>query len=214
MSDDPKDSDWKPTGPALSADGTLEGRIERLERIEEPQPRIEPEAPLELDVRAPSASEAAERVAAAAKALRRRPRRKTVAMGVVIAGVVVGVAIIGVSLLLKPVVRAERQAATPLRVADTREEAIDPVTFDESTELPTFDFGSESALVIDSQPQGAEVRINGELVGVTPWAGDDRFGNAPRVELKRSGFAPWVGTPIRKDDRARVGARLRPLARK
>jgi len=53
--------------------------------------------------------------------------------------------------------------------------------------------GASAALVVDSDPPGAEIRIEGRLVGVTPWAGDNGWRGEVMVELTKPGYQPWRG---------------------
>jgi serine/threonine-protein kinase len=51
------------------------------------------------------------------------------------------------------------------------------------------------AVLITSEPSGASVRIGDQVVGTTPWAGNNLWGDAPvTVELK--GYRPWKGRLI------------------
>jgi serine/threonine-protein kinase len=46
-------------------------------------------------------------------------------------------------------------------------------------------------LVVSAQPKGATVSIDGEAVGVAPWAGDLRGGTGHEVVVSLRGYAPW-----------------------
>jgi eukaryotic-like serine/threonine-protein kinase len=63
---------------------------------------------------------------------------------------------------------------------------------------------THGTLLIDSVPSGAQVTVNGEPVGQTPWAGDNPAGLSTSIELYRTGFSSatirldggtdWMGT--------------------
>lgn len=48
---------------------------------------------------------------------------------------------------------------------------------------------AHGTLFIESAPSGANVTVNGEPVGQTPWAGDNPAGNLTTITLSRSGYA-------------------------
>lgn len=52
-------------------------------------------------------------------------------------------------------------------------------------------FAPRPALVIESQPPGATVRIGSEVVGTTPWAGDNLWQDAT-VTVELPGYRPWT----------------------
>lgn len=68
------------------------------------------------------------------------------------------------------------------------------------------------ALLIDSQPPGATIRIGRETVGVTPWAGDNRFPAGAKVELTLAGHKPWFGV-LRGAPEQTIHASLEKAAR-
>jgi serine/threonine-protein kinase len=53
-------------------------------------------------------------------------------------------------------------------------------------------------ILVDSEPEGAEVRLNNVVVGETPWVGqnDYRAGATVQVKVSHRGFVPWTGTVI------------------
>jgi len=62
-----------------------------------------------------------------------------------------------------------------------------------------FLFGCASTTVIKSNPPGAEVYLNGQLKGETPYTYTDRAiaGTARRVTLKKEGYKDFQKTIIR-----------------
>lgn len=68
------------------------------------------------------------------------------------------------------------------------------------TERPT--------LSIRSEPDGAQVLIEGQPVGQTPYAADNLWGGTVRYELRLEGFAPATGT-FKGGEKARVDAVLK-----
>jgi serine/threonine-protein kinase len=48
------------------------------------------------------------------------------------------------------------------------------------------------AVVITSDPSGASVRIGDQVVGTTPWASNNLWGDAP-VTIELKGYRPWKG---------------------
>jgi PEGA domain len=174
-------------GPVINADGHVEGKVsERIERIEQ-LPEAPSDAPLELQARAPKPSEPMPSAYRDPVVDLRRRR----ALRVVIAALVLGCGLI---------------AATLFAPKPTRQALVDTVR--DSTVLDQLAGGGGRApLVISSEPSGATVRIAGEKVGVTPWAGDNVWEGATAVELQLPGYQPWKGS-IRGGEEAHLNARL------
>ena len=60
---------------------------------------------------------------------------------------------------------------------------------------PTRSAGLHQGTVLFlSSPDGARVTIDGEEIGVTPFAGDLRWRRGAEITFTRSGYAPWTGT--------------------
>ncbi|MBK7861514.1 MAG: PEGA domain-containing protein [Archangiaceae bacterium] len=68
------------------------------------------------------------------------------------------------------------------------------------------------ALLITSEPAGATILIEGKAIGVTPWAGDNRWGGKVRLELRRDGYEPFRDTFQGGKDQS-IGATLKPKPR-
>jgi len=68
-----------------------------------------------------------------------------------------------------------------------REEEVRPATTVESMLAPQL-----GRAVIQSDPPGASIVFKGQVVGTTPWAGDNSFGTQP-LELRLEGYKPWRG---------------------
>ena len=63
-------------------------------------------------------------------------------------------------------------------------------------------------LTLTSSPSGAEITIDGEVIGRTPWAGDLRWDVGEVIELNLEGYRPWR-TTIEAGDELRLDAALR-----
>ena len=191
MSDsDPPIGSPESTGPTLSADGTLEGRLSRLEPASpgawEP---VDPNAaPLELAVVAP-------RVVAALPVRPEPPsQRPRVPLYLVFGSMGLGVMIL-IFALVKDVI-----SPPPVSKAD-EVRALGSV--DEHLSAPT----PMGRAVIQSEPDGAQIVVNGQVIGTTPWAGDNVIGTQA-FELRHAGYQPWKGRlPDRAD--ATLSVRLK-----
>lgn len=53
---------------------------------------------------------------------------------------------------------------------------------------------SQGAVLFLSTPDGASVTIDGEEIGVTPFAGDLRWRRGAEITFTRRGYAPWKST--------------------
>ncbi len=54
--------------------------------------------------------------------------------------------------------------------------------------------GTTGLLIINSEPSGATVKIAGNAVGQTPWAGDNLWGGEVRYEISAGGYRAHWGT--------------------
>jgi PEGA domain len=71
--------------------------------------------------------------------------------------------------------------------------------------------GHEGAIEVLSHPQGAQVLLDGHVVGRTPLAIADVPEGTHEVRLEITGFHPWVtSVHVSAGSRARVGASLEP----
>ena len=180
-SDPPIGSAGSP-GPTLSADGTLEGRLNRLEPASPGtwQPVDPNAAPLEL-------AEVAPRVVAPLPVRPEPPSRKPRLPLYVVFGSMG----LGVLILIFALVRDVVSAPPVARADEVR--ALGSV--EEKLSAPT----SKGRAVIQSEPDGAEIVVNGQVIGTTPWAGDNLIGTQV-FELRHAGYRTWKGhLPDRAD---------------
>lgn len=177
------------TGPALGADGKLEGRLARIEPEGAPPLPPPPEEPvLELAERGPKRYEPTPE---SYRAPIPHPRRQ-LAVRLVVAAVIIGAVLLSGGLLVsKPPVRG------------------DPADTVHSTDLleQLTAGGPKAPAIITSEPAGATVRVGGQKVGVTPWAGDNVWNGETPVELVLPGYKPWKGT-LRGGEEVNLNARL------
>lgn len=162
------DRDPLPPGPALGTDGTVTGRPA-------PQPSVEPvppaeEAPLELQERPRAVFEPPP------DSYREPPQQRSTnpALAVVVVAVALAAGFFGASLLTR------------------RDPGGGPDVVKPTSEVGGLLAPKRLAVVIDSEPAGAVVQIGSDVVGVTPWAGDNRWGEA-EVRLTLKGHQPWKG---------------------
>lgn len=177
-------------GPTLNADGQLEGRLARIEpEGAPPLPPPAEEPVLELAERAPKRPEA---LRDGYRAPIPNPRRQLAARLVLVA-VVAGLVLLAAGLLVsKPPVRG----------------GPGPDTVHESDVIDQLVGGGPKApAVITSEPSGATVRIGGQKVGVTPWAGDNVWSGDTPVVIELPGYKPWKGT-LHGGEEAHLNARL------
>lgn len=168
-------------GPTLSADGTLEGRLSRLEPASPGtwEPVDPSSAPLELAEVAPPV--------VAALPIRPEPAssKPRVPLFIVFGSMGLGVLIL-IFALVKDVI-----SPPPMARAD-EVRAIGEV--EQHLSVPT----PKGRAVIQSEPDGAEIVVNGQVIGTTPWAGDNVIGTQT-FEVRRAGYQSWKG---RLPDRA------------
>jgi hypothetical protein len=67
--------------------------------------------------------------------------------------------------------------------------------------------GETPPVVITSEPDGATIRVGGEVVGVTPWAGDNVWSGEQPVVLELRGYRPWQSS-LQGGREVRLSARL------
>lgn len=179
-------SDFLKGGTSLSADGKLEGRLNRIEGEGGPPP-VEPAPVLELAEKAPARPEPLQE---GYRAPLPQPGRR-LAVRILIAALAVGGVLLAAGLLSS----RPRPGQAPDRVRT-------------NTPLDSLLAGGEKRpVIISSEPAGATVRIAGQVVGVTPWAGDNLWvGDAP-VVLELPGFKDWKGT-LKGGEEVHLNARL------
>lgn len=159
--------DQAPEGPpspvVLTADGKLEGR-ERPAEL----PRVA-DAPIELNPIGPKKATYVE--PGPYRPEPPDPRRRRALLLVVIAAAT-GVLLLGAGLALG-------LAAPSSYVRPNYLEKVLPAP----TALPP--------LVIDSEPPGATISVNGKVLGQTPWAGENQWVGDNELVVSAPGFAPW-----------------------
>lgn len=168
----------------LSSDGTLEGRLSRLE-------------PVSPTAFAPPTDEAIELAEVAPPPVQRLPvspvapsrKRSPVKIVLIAFG-------LGLGLLVVALVRGVVSPPPPAGPDEMRETNVV-----ESLIAPKL-----GRAIIMSEPAGATIVFNGQVVGTTPWAGDNRFGTKP-LELKLPGYKPWKGALPDSAD-AKISAQL------
>lgn len=154
-------------GPALRADGTIEGR-EQPDASTPPPVEVAPEQPLELAARPPP------RVYTAPTAYRPEPRQPRRWLPVALVGfVVAGFGIAAAAMLLTPTAAPTRPALDlPAPLREALPELVGP------------------PVVILSEPAGATIRGPTGVLGVTPWAGNNTFLLDTELTLSLPGYQP------------------------
>jgi hypothetical protein len=182
------DSEWKPHGAALNSDGELEGVTQHLAPQAPGETATLEEQPLELVERTPSPPALiAERLGVVPLAAP-RPRRIGAYIGL-------GLALIAAAAGVYFARRPPRQPAL--------------MDFDSKYTAPLAPDAPAPAFIrVFSQPEGAQVWVNGENVGTTPWLSDNYYGASPRVELRLAGYKPWRGQAETLRDTLAVEAKL------
>ncbi len=161
-------------GPSLSADGRLEQRMQGVEPAFAPPAAFTPpvEPPLELAARSPQAIEARVQVFRDSA----RPRAVPGALKLVGLLGLLGAGLLAGFLYFQPRFHAE----TPFGVTE-------PSLIDQ------LNLGEPQPLIISSTPSGASVSIAGQVVGQTPWAGDNRWTTQVPVRVELPGYQRWEG---------------------
>ena len=85
--------------------------------------------------------------------------------------------------------------------------SIRPVVAIVAVAMLALSIGCASTVEIDSEPQGAEVRIDGQNIGKTPthYTDNSIVFTTKRVEIKKEGYEP-IRTQITRDGPINVGA--------
>lgn len=159
----------EPTDPDGLYDGptlNADGQLEkRISAVEPPTPEPVPE--LQLREAPPPPLEPPPEPA---------PRAPTSpALKIVVALFVVGTGIFGAVLYFKPHIPV-------------------PDGVREGTLLDAIGPAANGHVIISSQPAGAAIFIDGENVGVTPWATDNRWSGEVKVKLVARGYKAWEST--------------------
>lgn len=163
-------------GPSLDVDGRLINRIEKLEPQHPEAPLTE--EPIELADKSPSWRDPTP------ESYRDAPKRSRGKAPLVFGLLVtIGVAVLAAVLF-------SRSARNSIPTGPLGR--LVPVT--------------HSPLMVTSEPEGATIRIGTEVVGKTPWAGDNIWGQA-HLTLELPGYHIWSGT-IPSGADAKVSARL------
>ncbi|MBE2253263.1 MAG: hypothetical protein IAE78_27275 [Myxococcus sp.] len=196
MSDAPgPDSDDAPPallgGPALRADGTVEGRPRSHPHAEAPRPLAPArEEPLELDRRPPYPTSDAP---TAYRPDPNPPRRwLPYALG---GAVLTGLAIALAAMVVTP--------ASPARVPEL------PLPAPLRDALPQL---AGPPVIITSEPAGATIRSAAGVIGTTPWAGNNPFLIDTELTLSLSGHQPRV-IMLRGASEATIAVTLKRTAR-
>ena len=179
---------FHPNGPALDVDGNL---VNRLARVEPPDgPRLpEAEVPLELPKPPPP-----KRYEVPAETYRQEPVARRSPVAVWIFGIVLA---LGVALLAAVLVIPISKWPPAVRSFLMSNAFLDGVvSLDRAT------------VVVTSEPPGATVRIAGQVVGTTPWAGDNLWGDTT-VTVELPGHVPF-SAPLRAHHDTTLEAKLRP----
>lgn len=181
---------FHPNGPALDVDGNLVNRLARVEPrgVPSPPPR---EAPLELP-KPPKPSPS--RYAVPAETYRQEPvaRRSPVAVWIFGIALALGVALLAAVLVVP--MSAWLPAVRSFLTSNAFLEGV--VSLDRAT------------VVVTSEPPGATVRIAGQVVGTTPWAGDNLWGDTT-ITVELPGHVPF-SAPLGAHHDATLEAKLRP----
>jgi hypothetical protein len=166
----PDEEDEILKGPALTPDGRLEERMDRVEpafgQPAEPKLELAEVAPKKFEPRIENFRDApVKRTSGATKAV-----FALVALGIVLA---VGLVV------FKP--------------------NLDFVTRDlptgvtEGSLLGDLELSGHEPVIVSSTPTGASVSIGGKVVGVTPWAGDNVWRGTVPVVIDAKGYQRWKG---------------------
>lgn len=120
---------------------------------------------------------------------------------IILAGVIVAAgALIGGGALVARELREMTQQRLSEVIAARRQQL--PAVLEQ---LPRL--GETLPVVVTSEPDGATIRVGGEVIGVTPWAGDNVWSGEQPVVLELRGYRPWQGS-LQGGREVRLSARL------
>lgn len=186
---DPADDDELRNGPSLSADGEflrgpasaakgLEQRLEKMEPAAAPSAAAPPSEELELAERPrPVVEERIENF---------RPedpgpfRARSKALTLSLVCLLVGAGGLTALLALKPKLN--------FNWGQPRDGVHESTLLERLAAV-----GEGHPLIINSTPPGADIIIDGQPIGQTPWAGDNRWDSEAPVVLRLPGYKPWMG---------------------
>ncbi|MFO0597119.1 MAG: PEGA domain-containing protein [Myxococcaceae bacterium] len=197
MTDPNEDDDALFKGPSLNAEGRLEGRFGAMENpvplnthpgvppvagstaaqaAFQPPPAPAAPPPPEIAARKPPAYEARiERFRAENEA--RTSSGRAAALRIVIGLLLLGIALAVSFAVLRPKLPGAKTAG---------------VTSPNVLQLLQ---GERPPMLINSTPSGAKLYVGQELVGETPWAGDNRWaGEKVPFRIEAKGYQPYTGT--------------------
>jgi len=182
---DPSDRPPEHEGPALDIDGRLVNGPLPPQPLPPPGFLPSEEPPLELPELPPR------RYEPLADAYREEPPpppnpRRRVAIAVFAAALVVGLGLLAASLVLP---------------ASSWSSGLERLEVSEVVGRPS------PTVVVTSEPDGANVRIDGQLVGTTPWASDNLWGDTT-IAVERPGYVTFTA-PLKARANVRVDAQLR-----
>jgi PEGA domain len=184
MKDDDDEDVWNPAA-TLDRSGKIDGLIVPKDQRREPTSWQE-ERPIELDRRPPPEPEPEPKP----------PRLRTnasVAIALVVAVLFAAAGAIAF------VTRSRSLAAG----GESADEQVAPAS-------DSHEEGGARSLAIESEPSGANVIVDGETVGRTPFLGSNGVagGKEAEVRVELPGFKPWVGT-LKGGVNARLRAKLK-----
>ena len=108
-----------------------------------------------------------------------------------------------------PVVSGPVAPATPVKTVPTRVPPVAPAQPRTPSSAPP---GYRGGLVLNSTPAGAEVVVNGKVVGQTPVVLNDLPVGSRALIVRRDGYSPWsTSVRIVANQRTTVQATLSPV---
>lgn len=173
--------------PVMTADGSVEGRMSRVEPALAPGAfsPMPSEQPLELVEKSPKFIAPLPGTAGPEAPSKRSPLL-----------FVFGAFGLGVLILTFALVRDVVAGPPDSRAAvEAEPDGVRPLETIE-TLLPS---ASRGHAIIDTEPSGAQVWAFGRMIGLTPWAGDNRFGSG-EIELRLDGYKTWRGQVPDQDE--------------
>lgn len=197
MTDPNEDDDALFKGPSLNAEGRLEGRFGAMEQpvALNTHPGVPPvagstaaQAALQPPPPAPPAKPALELARTEAPKYEARIERfreenaarttasRSRALKVVISVLLVGIAAMVAFAVIKPKLPAIKTGVNPSTVLEQLQ-------------------GERPPMLVNSTPPGAKLYVGAELIGETPWAGDNRWaGEKVPYRLEAPGYRTFNGT--------------------